>query len=66
MYQDFRNPLKDFQIGYYDVIKNMVDSGIFEREDFTVVMQPFLLEMTPLRLVSLCTYQKNLLVVHIS
>ena len=58
VYQDFRNPLKDYQLGYYDVIKNMVDSGRFEREDFTVVLQPFLMETKPLRLVSSCSCQR--------
>ena len=58
MYQDFRNPLKDYQLGYYDFIKNMVDSGRFEREDFTIVLQPFLMETKPLRLVSSCGYQR--------
>ncbi len=51
VYQDFRNPLKDYQLGYYDVIKDIVDARNFEREDFTVVLQPFLMEMKPLRLV---------------
>ena len=53
VYQDFRNPLKDYQMGYYDVIKDIVDRGHFEKDDFTVVLQPFLMDMKPLRLVKM-------------
>ena len=54
LYEDFRRPLKSIQVDFYERVKAIVDSGRYDtRDDFTVVMQPFMVYMDPLILVSI-------------
>ena len=40
--------LKDLQMDYYYGLKELIDSGKYDsRDDFTVVLQPYVVELTP-------------------
>ena len=53
-FEDFKQPLKNIQVQFYERVKEIVDTGDYDtKDDFTVVMQPFMVHMDPLTLVIL-------------
>ena len=41
-----RAALRQLQLAYYHGLEDLVESGILEREDFTVVLQPHMVDFT--------------------
>ena len=43
--EDTRVELRDLQLGYFDAISTLVDTGRYDtRDDFTVVIQPMIVD----------------------
>jgi phospholipase B1 len=47
MNEDGRAEIRDVQLGYYYGMKELIDSGRYEKDDFTVVLQPHLRDQEP-------------------
>ena len=54
-FEEFRDPhLRNFQLEYYDELNELIETGRYDtRDDFTVVLQPLMVDMKPLTLVCL-------------
>ncbi|ELT96572.1 hypothetical protein CAPTEDRAFT_188389 [Capitella teleta] len=39
--------LRQTQLAYYEALKNIAEGGKFEKDDFTIVLQPFMRDMEP-------------------